>query len=210
VRFTWILLLIVGCAQSKPRQLDLDRVRISTDARLRTDSVGEGKWEEQATFVLVDCDNTGSEGAYITLGGTLADHAGAQVSELKAQSLYVPAGATRTFALVDAERQARPTASAARLVVRGATIPDQPPPYRVDAVREVPDNGKLVLQGTLHNDAERGGDVMVIAAFRDESGRLMTRPFSRVFAPAHGMQGVQFVGPAGSVHGTIFVGDAVY
>jgi hypothetical protein len=51
---------------------------------------------------------------------------------------------------------------------------------------------------------------MVIASFHDADGRPMTRPFSMIRVAGNDQQTVQFVGPAGSRHGTIFVGDAVF
>src|SRR5215510_11650450 len=65
-----------GCRHSKPaRNLDLDAIHVSPDARMRTDVVGDGKFASKASFVLVDAENAASEGAYITLGGELHDAA---------------------------------------------------------------------------------------------------------------------------------------
>src|SRR5215470_6277077 len=78
--------LAIGCGHSKPaRNLDLDLIRVSSDARLRTDTVGEDKFASTASFVLVDAENAGVEGAHVTLGGDLTDGSGAKVGELKAQ-----------------------------------------------------------------------------------------------------------------------------
>jgi hypothetical protein len=205
-----LLLAVVGCAKSKARQLDLDFVRVSTDARLRTDTVGQGKFEENATFVLVDADNTSREGAYITLGGKLADPTGTIIGDLRAQSLFIPGGETRTFALVDKERKPRPDATRARIEIRGAMIPASPPPYRIASLKEYEQDGKIIAQGILENDADRAGNIMVIASFHDDGGRPMTRPFALLRVAAHDKQPVQFVGPPGSKHGTIFAGESVY
>ena len=61
-----------ACEQSKNRKLDLDLVRVTSDAKLRTDTVGGDRFTEHATFVLVDAENAGGEGAIVSLGGTLA------------------------------------------------------------------------------------------------------------------------------------------
>jgi hypothetical protein len=195
---------------TKSRELDHDLIEVTPDAKLRTDTIGEGKFAEQATFVLVDAENHGTEGAYVTLGGELADGSGAVLGELRPQSLWLPPGEQRTFALVDRERKPRPSAAAARILVRGANIPTTPPPARVDAQREVVDEGRIVVQGTLHNDASRAGQITVIASFHDADHKPMTRPFSLVRVEANGSTAVQFVGPPGSQHGTIFVGDTLY
>ena len=75
-----LVLALVGCEAKQMRDLDLDKIDVSRDAKLRTDTVGEGTTESQATFVLVDAENTGKEGAYITLNGELADAGGSVVS----------------------------------------------------------------------------------------------------------------------------------
>ena len=122
----WILLLLlVGCEKPSRRTLDLELVRITGEGKLRTDVIGDNI-TETATFVLVDAENTSKDGAYVTLAGDLADAAGVPVADFKASSLWIPAGESRTFALVDRERRPRPTAVAAKIVVRSATIPDQP------------------------------------------------------------------------------------
>ena len=207
----WLLVIaLVSCEGSKTRELDHDLIRVSPEAELRTDAVGEGKWEEQATFVLVDAENTAEQGAYVTLAGELGDAAGAKVTDLKPQSLWVPAHGSRTFALVDHERKPRPTAAGAKIFVRGAIVPASPPAATVDSLREIPDNGKLVVQGLLHNTAKRAGNIMVIASFHDAAGKPMTRPFAMVHVDGGETQAVQFVSGLGAQHGTIYVGDVVY
>ncbi len=139
--------LLGGCAKSKPaRQLDLDAIRVTGDARLRTDTVGGGEFAEKATFVLVDAANTGAEGAYVTLGGDLTAAGGDVLGHLKPQSIWVPSGEKRTFALVDTERQPRPSSASARIVVRGALIPDEPPKARIADLHVFDDYGKTVVQ----------------------------------------------------------------
>src|SRR5581483_1135128 len=124
-----------ACKHSRPaHNLDLDAIRITDDARLRTDTVGDGAFASTASFVLVDAENTAPEGAYVTLGGELTDASGAAIGELKAQSLWVPGREHRMFALVDSARLARPTARAAQIKLFGAVIPDDPPRARIEDV----------------------------------------------------------------------------
>jgi hypothetical protein len=214
VRARVILLVFfaaAACAKSKPaRQLDLDAIRVTGDARLRTDTVGDGKFAETATFVLIDAANTASEGAYVTLAGDLTAAGGAVLGHLKAQSLWIPAGDRRTFALVDTERQPRPASTSARIVVTGALVPDEPPQARITDLHTFDDYGKTVVQANLVNDADRLGQIMVIASFHDAEGRPMTRPFQMIEIDRKQTRPVQFVGPAGSTTGTIFVGDVIY
>ena len=203
--------LLASCSPSKPaKQLDLDAIRLTGDAKLRTDTVGGGEFTDQATFVLVDAKNTATEGAYVTLGGDLIAATGEALGHLKPQSLWIPGGEVRTFALVDSERKPRATSTSARIVVRGALIPTEPPTARISDLHLFDDHGKAVVQANLVNDAERLGQIMVIASFHDASGQPMTRPFQMVEIRGSDRRVVQFVGPEGSTRGTIFVGDAIY
>lgn len=177
---------------------------------MRTDTVGDGKFASTATFVLVDATNTAADGAYVTLGGELTDPAGATVGELKSQSLWIPPHESRTFALVDGQRVARPTAGAARIKVRGALIPSEPPRAHIADLHSFDDRGKIVVQGYVVNTADRPGQIMVIGSFHDARDQPMTRPFQLVELAADDRRVVQFVGPEGSTRGTIFVGDAIY
>lgn len=204
-----VLLALAGCEDTTRRSLDLDLVKITGQGKLRTDAIGD-QVQETATFVLVDAENTGKDGAFVTLAGDLVDADKHPVGDFKATSLYVPAGESRTFALVDRERKARPTAVGAKIVVRSATIPDKLPPASVDQLKEIEDDGKLVVQGVLHNTADRKGTIVVIGSFHGDDGRPMTRPFAIVKIAPHADQPVQFVSPPGAKHGTIFVGEMSY
>ena len=209
LRLVCIALALVACAKQDKRQLDFELIRVTSDAKLRTDTIGDGKFTDLATFVLVEAENTAKEGAYVTLGGELTDEAGAHVSELRPQSLWIPSGELRTFALIDRARKPRPDAKAAKIYVRGAQIA-HPPPARIDGFRQLDDADKVVVQGTLVNEAKRGGNIMVIATFYDANGKPMTRPFSLLWVDKLGSLPVQFAGPVGSKRGTIFIGDVAY
>lgn len=209
LRVLVLILALISCAKKESRQLDLDLVRVTSDARLRTDTIGGGKFADLATFVLVEAENTAKEGAYVTLAGELTDEAGTRVGELRPQSLWVPAGELRTFALVDTQRKPRPDAKAAKIYVRGAKL-GPPPPATVQGFRELDDNDKTIVQATIKNEADRPGNIMVIATFYDGSGKPMTRPFSLLWFDKNAELPVQFVGPPGSVRGTIFIGDVAY
>ncbi|HET7500641.1 MAG TPA: hypothetical protein VFK02_06540 [Kofleriaceae bacterium] len=205
---------LAGCGRARSaRQLDLDAIRISGDARLRTDTVGDGRFASTASFVLVDAENAAADGAYVTLGGELIDASGGQgvvIGRLKPQSLWVPPHESRTFALVDDQQTARPASTAARIRVFGAGIPDDPPRAHIADLHSFDDRGKVVVQAYLVNEADRVGQVMVIGAFHDARGQPMTRPFQVIAVGAHDRRVVQFVGPEGSTRGTIFVGDIIY
>jgi hypothetical protein len=209
--------LVVGwiaaaaCGRSHPaRELPRDAVRLTGDARLRTDTVGEGAFASTASFVLVDAENTAADGAYVTLGGELTNGAGAAIGQLRAQSLWIPAHEVRTFALVDRDRQPRPGSTSARIRVFGAVIPDDPPRARLTDVHTFDDHGRLVVQAWVENTADRPAQVMVIGAFHDAHGQPMTRPFQMIEVAGGARQFAQLIGPAGAARAAMFLGDLVY
>jgi hypothetical protein len=200
-----------GChRRDAGRNLDLQLIGVSPDASLRTDTVGGGAFAETATFVLVDAENRATEGAHVTLGGALVEESGAVAGELKPQSLWIPAGESRTFALVDTERKPRPSATTARIEVRGALVPGDPPRARIEELHRFPAGDRLVVQAYLVNDADRIGQIVVIGAFHDEANRPMTRPFELIEIAPKSRQVVKFTSPPRAKRGTIFVGDVVY
>ena len=225
----WIVLTLLAATSCSSRQdarhLELDAIRVLPNATLRTDTVSgdptptrgsvavaseRDRFAGKATFVLVDAENTAGEGAYVTLGGELTSEAGEKLGYLKPQSLWIPGGETRTFALVDEAREPRPASASARIVVRGALVPQSPPRAKITDLHTFDDYGKVVAQANLVNEADRPGKAIVIASFHDAQGTPMTRPFQLIeFAPSS-KRVVQFVGPPGSKTGTIFVGELVY
>jgi len=221
--------LLCACGKTEPkRELDLADIEV-LGATMRTDTVGGGEFTDTATFVLVDARNRASEGAYVTLGGELVDAGGAKVGDLIVQSLWIPAGETRTFALVDTERKARPAATKARAKVRGASV-FPAPLARIEEQVTHDDHGQLVVAAYLVNDAPGEGTVMVVGVFHDAAGRPLTRPFNVVKIagkqdpatpgncpdagedrkPLVSKCPIQFVGPPGAVRATMFVGDTLY
>lgn len=237
MRAALLLLALAACSksESQSKQLDPNLIEVVDNARLRTDTVGlshhveehgiapatvteDRRFASEATFVLVDAKNPTPDGAYVTLAGELRGEGGATVGALKAQSLWIPAGETRTFALVDAERKPRPATTSAKIVVTGALVTHDPPRMRISELHTFVDTytesgapvSRIVAQANLVNDATRLGKAVVIASFHDKDGRPLTRPFQVIEIDGARTTPVQFVGPAGSTTGTIFVGDVVY
>jgi hypothetical protein len=209
-RIVLLVMLVLACSKrDRAEHVNLDLIKIVGEARMRTDTVGEAQHASQSSFVLVDAENASTTGAYVTLGGGFTDASGKQVGPLKPQSLWIPPGETRTFALVDAERVPRPTATSAKIEVRGALIAS-PPRAKIVDLHTFDDDGKLVLQASLVNDADRIGRIIVIASFHGKDGRPMTRPFDLIEIGAKRTQNLQFVGPPGSVRGQIYIGDETY
>jgi hypothetical protein len=208
----WLVVLaLAACSKSAgPRKLDPDLIKVSSDARMRTDIVGDGEFTDTATFVLVDAENASGDGAYVTLGGELTDATGARVSDLTLVSLWIPAHESRTYALVDTERKPRPSATSARIHMRGAQVPVAGPTAHVEDIHSFDDHGRIVVNGTLVNEADRDGIVMVVGSFHDADHRPIKRPFQMIDIAAKHSTVVQFIGPAGAKQGEIYVGDMIY
>lgn len=235
MRACLLLMALAACSKSESasKQLDPTVIEVVDNARLRTDTVGllhevndrqpelsveDRRFASEATFVLVDAKNPTPDGAYVTLAGDLLGDGGAKVGTLKAQSLWIPSGETRTFALVDSERVPRPATTSAKIVVTGALVTHDPPRMRITDEHTFVDKytldgkpvSRIVAQANLVNDANRIGKAIVIASFHGADGRPITRPFQTIEIDKNSSQVVQFVGPPGSTTGTIYVGDIVY
>jgi hypothetical protein len=204
----------LGCERPKGwqrREVDHALVQVDRDhLHLRTDTVGEGRFASQATFVLVDARNTHSADLEVSLGGDLVDAAGQPVGRLRTESLRVPAGGVRTFALIDEQNQARPAAVAARVDVVGAWAPDYPPPLVVADGAVTRDGDRLVVAGTVHNTADRHVKVIVLAGFYGADGVPLRRPFTLMELAGHTSHPAEFVGPEGATRAYIFIGQYVY
>lgn len=216
VRLALPLICVAAAACGEPireKHLDTDLIKVTTEAggaKLRTDVLGDGKFAETATFVLVDAENTAEEGAYVTLDGTLADAGGKPIGELKAQSLWIPAHESRTYALVDALRKPRPDAAGAEIRVKGALVPAYGPTATITDVQVTDDRDKVVVAGKVTNPTDRPGRIVVIGSFHDKKGTPMTRPFGDVVVEPHASLYVQYVGPRGSARAQLYLGDETY
>jgi hypothetical protein len=207
-------LLLAACERpttpaSKPLDLSLIKVR-SDRQHLRTDNVGHDQWESRATFVLVDAENTATTDALVTLGGALLDADGKEIGPLRLESLRIPPGGRRTFALIDKDQRERPAAASARIEVRGAFTPGYDPPVVISKGKVFIDGDRVVVGGTVINTMPRTAKAIIMAAFYDADDRPLTRPFTLFQLGANQQDTAQFVGPPGSKKAYLFAGDAVY
>jgi hypothetical protein len=177
---------------------------------IRTDTVGHDQWASVATFALVDAENTGEGDALVTLGGALLDAQGNEIGPVRLESLRIPPGARRTFALIDAEQKPRPEATGARVEVTGAFAPTYSNSITINTGRVYVDQDRMLIAGTVTNTAAAAVKVLIFAAFHDDADHPMTRPFTLVQLGGGQQQTVDFVGPVGSKKAYLFVGDAVY
>jgi hypothetical protein len=209
VRSLLVLLLVAGCTKSDgPAPVPEGLVRVSDDVVVRTDAVGPD--QVQVTYVLVDAQNISDRDLSITLGGDLTDAAGTVVSHLRPESLRMPAGASRTFVLLDDKDQARPRASGATIFVRGAVAPTWKPTVVITEPNAFDDHGKVMVAANVVNQAARPGRVLVLAGFHDKDGRPVQRQFDLVELAANETKVVRFIGPEGATKGAIWLGDSTY
>jgi hypothetical protein len=193
------------------REVDYGLVEIASERiHLRDDTVGEGRFASTATFALVDAKNTHDRDLMITLGGELLDGEGKEVGELSPESLRVPSGGTRMFALIDKERTTRSNAASARIRVTGAYVVDYAPPVQITEDRVVREGDRLTVYATVNNTKPRYVKVIILAGFYDEKDFPLTRPFAVLQLAGDTSHPAEFPGPAGAYKAYIFVGDMVY
>ncbi|MEZ4368643.1 MAG: hypothetical protein R2939_20555 [Kofleriaceae bacterium] len=217
------LAVVAACAAPPaPDRLDPSQFVVTVAAEMRTAGLGDDP--TPVTYILVDVENRAGRDAHVTLTGALLGDAPApgqarpELVGLTPEELYVPAGAVRTYALVDAERRARPEARGAEVRIRTAIAARHRPEMVVTDVRlhedpvEVPGGraARAVVGASLTNEATRPGTVIVFAAFRDAHGRPLARPYDVVGIGAGVTRALRFVGPPGSVDGTVYIGDVTY
>ena len=195
----------------KPKEADRKQIVVKGELMtLHTGSVGTGEHEAESTYVLVDAHNPSTLDFAVTLGGSFLDAAGLELGSIARQSLRIPAGGTRTFALVDDAKAVHTGASGATIEVTSAVQLDYPEQIVITDVHQYQDNGRIVVAGYVQNTVERIGRALVFATFYNEEGKPMQRPSTLFRLERKARRGVQFVGPAGSVKATLAVGDIVY
>lgn len=208
-----IAMTVFGCTKKPTNEREVDYSLLDIDTEhllLRHDTVGHDEWQSEATYALVDVHNRHTEDLMVTLGGAFVDDDGREVGPIHAESLRVPAGGVRMFALVDKERVKRDTATSVKARVLGAYVPNYPPPVQVTQGEVYRYGDRMVVNGMVENTADRPVRAIVIAGFYDSEGNLLKRPFTEMYIPENGQSPAQFVGPTGSVKGYIFVGDMVF
>jgi len=171
--------------------------------------VGAGKHKGPGTYVLVDVNNPLSLEVHVTLEGDLLDREGRVLAELNPDSLRIPPGGLRTFALVHHRGEVREAASA-DIRVRDVVLAVHPPPIAVTDAHIYQDGDRVVVAAYLNNPSDREATVLVVAGFYDGQDRLMKRPFSVLKIQPESRQPARFVGPDGSASGYLFVGDQAY
>lgn len=199
---------------SEGRAIDPDAIRVRADSiAIQTGEIGLGQEREEATYALVDAKNEGEEPARVTLGGALTSSGGERVAKLREETLRVPPGAQRTFALVADDDRARPRADAANARLERARAAVAEPPLAVTdgnvyRDRDHEGNERAVVKASVENRGDGRARALVMAAFHDGEGRPLERPFTAVEIDGGEDRSFRFVGPPGSARGMIYVGPS--
>jgi hypothetical protein len=208
-----ILFALIACRGSdwSAPEVSYDVIHVDADRlAVKTGPVGHDKWKSNATYVLVEAKNTDSKDLMVTLSAELVDGDKKVVGKTRRESIRIPAGGSRLFALVDDKQVERPTATGARVDVRGAEVVDYPAPFVITDGHVYSDQDRAVVAGYLLNNADRPGKAMVLAAFFDEKGRPMKRTSTLFDIAGKGKRGMQFVGPDASRGAYLFIGEVQY
>ena len=208
-----ILLLAVACGKSdwSGSEVSHDLVDVEADRlAIKTGPVGHDKWKSEATYVLVEAKNTAEQDLLVTLAADLIDADKKVVGKTRRESIRIPAGGSRLFALVDDRQAERKTATGARVDVRGAQTVSYQAPIVVTDGKVYFDQDRAVVAGNVFNNADREGKAIVIAAFYDQKGRPMQRPSTLFRLAGKGKRGTQMVGPPGSRSAYLFIGEVNY
>jgi len=207
----------VGCKKNKEwggSRLDPSVVEVATDRlHLRHVNVGmEVKHMTVATVVMVDVRNKHTGVVNVTLTGKLFDKDNKQIGSLTKQSLRIPKGKWRLFALVDSESKQRKQAVAANVKVLGvnAITTDQEVVVKNSKTHKDKHFERVILQADVTNSGKAFARTLVMCAFYDKSGTPITRPFSELRLKMGETKPVQFIGPEGSVRGEVFIGETFW
>jgi hypothetical protein len=209
-----IPLCLIACGRgddwSTP-EVSYDLIHVEADRlSIKTGPVGHDKWKSNATYVLVEAKNTSEQDLQVTLSADLIDADKQVVGKTRRESLRIPAGGGRLFALIDDKQVERATATGARVDVRGAQTVSYPAAVVVTEGHVYFDQDRAVVAGYAVNNAEREAKAIVIAAFFDEKGRPMQRPSTLFRLAGKGKRGTQMVGPPGSRSAYLYIGDAQF
>jgi hypothetical protein len=208
--------LLLGCEKNyEPDKTFNDQIEVQGERMtLHHGPVGLGEFEKVASYVLVDAKNISDRDLDVTLGGHLTNGKGDTVGMVDKQSLRIPAGEVRTFALVDENQRKHEDAGGARVEVSSALRVKFPQAVKIEEVHVYPDphptGDRVVVAGYAHNTAKVEAAAVVIASFYDREGKPMKRPSSTFRLASGGRRGVQFVGPPGSTRAALYVGQVVH
>jgi hypothetical protein len=200
-------LAIVACSKSAPPPDDNPAAAVILDERtlVKTGPIGTSD-PVPSSYAFVDVKNDSTSDRLVTIDGQLMAE-GKPVAALGADELRIPAGGTRTFALV-ADRAA-PDSTAAKVKVVGALAVGYPP--QIELSDEQQKKGDLlVATAKAKNVVDRTASVVLACTFYDAAGKILSRPFTVVDLAAGATQQLRFEGPRESERAVIFVGQVAF
>lgn len=210
-------LALVGCKKSASwggKKLDASAVHVATDRlHLRQVKVGlEPQHQSVATVVMVDVRNDHDKDVDVTLDGKLFDAGNKPIGTLTKQSLRIPKGATRLFALVDSEAKERKAAAGASIEVEGVHEVKSASEIHISGVKVYKDKNvdRVILQAKVDNTGKASVRTLILCAFYDKDNVPLSRPFSELRLKVGESQAVQFIGPEGSVRADIYPGETFW
>jgi hypothetical protein len=201
-------LSLLACGKGAPALDDEPRAAtvVQAGAVIKAGSIGTAGGAE-ASYALVDVQNTSTQDRLITLEGQLADEDGRPVAALGPDELRVPAGDRRTFALV-ADRTAPPGARA-RFTVTHAVALDYLPQIELTERRER--SGELfVATARARNVVERPANAVLACTFYGDGGKILARPFTLLELAPGEEKALRFEGPRDATRAKIFVGQVAF
>src|SRR4029079_16585378 len=129
-----ILVALVACRGSdwSGSEVSYDMIHVEADKlAVKTGPVVHAQGKSTATYVLVEAKNTDTKDLVVTLSADLIDADKKVVGKTRRESIRIPAGGSRLFALVDDKQVERKDATGARVDVRGAEVVEYPAPFVV-------------------------------------------------------------------------------
>ena len=204
--------MLVACKspESKPNAARFADIEIKQDTiSIQSGEIGLSEWKSKRSFVLVDAENKSSSDLRVTLSGALLDAANKEVARLEYETLDIPAGARRTFALVEANGKVV-DAQRANIEVRGAEPIAYPRNVWIDEGYIHKNKDGVVVSGVVVNKGKPMAKVVVIAGFYDEHQKPIKRPFTVITIEGGASRPVTLNGPQGSRSGYLFLGEILH
>jgi hypothetical protein len=168
-----------------------------------------GEVQYDASYVLVDIVNGTAQDRVVDVDGVLLDAAGAELGPLAVDSLFVPAGARRTFAPIADKVHAEATSARVRVLTAPTAPADQTIEIAQEKESREPD-GSLAVDMRLTNVQDRPCQAIVIASFHDAAGAIVAREFRKLNFKPKGSVPFRFVGPKTATETDVYLGEVVY
>jgi hypothetical protein len=200
-----------ACASGAPRPGAEEAAAIVIDAEhalVKTGPVGATD-ARPATYALVDAKNRSAQDRMVTVEGQLLPGDGAgSLGRVTGNELRIPAGATRTFALVGDGAVPDARKVSVRLVRAPAVTWAPQVEISEDQLARVQEYS--VVTAVAKNVIDKEETATVAATFYDPGGRILARPATIVGLPVGASRTLRLEGPREAVRATVFVAEVVF